>query len=92
MQLDIDTVTKHLHLLSPSKQKEVLTLLDQLSAAKNKALSQKDFLSFVKEVWPAFIEGAHLKIMADAFHLIADGTLTRLLVNMSPRHTTSVFA
>jgi len=92
MQLDIDTVTKHLHLLSPSKQKEVLTLLDQLSAAKNKALSQKDFLSFVKEVWPAFIEGAHHKIMADAFNRIADGTLKRLIVNMPPRHTKSEFA
>jgi hypothetical protein len=92
MQLDIDTVTKHLHLLSPSKQKEVLTLLNQLSAAKNKALSQKDFLSFVKEVWPAFIEGAHHKIMADAFNRIADGTLKRLIVNMPPRHTKSEFA
>ena len=92
MQLDIDTVTKHLHLLSPSKQKEVLTLLDQLSAAKNKALSQKDFLSFVKEVWPAFIEGAHHKIMADAFNRIADGTLKRLIVNRPPRHTKSEFA
>ena len=92
MQLDIATVTKHLHSLPPGKQKEVLILLDQLNDAKNRTLSQKDFLSFVREVWPAFIEGSHHKIMADAFNRIADGTLKRLIVNMPPRHTKSEFA
>ena len=54
--------------------------------------AQQDFLTFVKEVWPAFIEGSHHKIMSDAFNRIADGSLKRLIVNMPPRHTKSEFA
>ena len=92
MKLDIAAVTKHLHSLPPGKQKEVLVLIDQLNAAKGRNLAQKDFLSFVKDVWPAFIEGDHHKIMADAFNRIADGSLKRLIVNMPPRHTKSEFA
>ena len=47
---------------------------------------------FVKHVWPAFIEGRHHKIMAEAFERIARGELKRLIVNMPPRHTKSEFA
>ena len=92
MKLDIVTITKHLHSLPSSKQKEVLLLLNQLNAAKGRSLAQKDFLSFVKEVWPAFIEGSHHKVMSDAFNRIAEGSLKRLIVNMPPRHTKSEFA
>ena len=92
MELDITTVTKNLHTLSPAAQKEVIALLDQLNIARGRASAQKDFLSFVKEVWPAFIEGSHHAIMSDAFNRIADGSLKRLIVNMPPRHTKSEFA
>ncbi len=92
MELDITTVTKNLHALSPTAQKEVIALLDQLNIARGRASAQKDFLSFVKEVWPAFIEGSHHAIMSDAFNRIADGSLKRLIVNMPPRHTKSEFA
>ena len=43
-------------------------------------------------MWPAFIEGEHHKIMADAFERVANGELKRLIVNMPPRHTKSEFA
>tara|TARA_R100001377_G_scaffold85012_1_gene69961 strand:- start:5035 stop:6528 length:1494 start_codon:yes stop_codon:yes gene_type:complete len=92
VELDITTVTKNLHALSPTAQKEVIALLDQLNIARGRASAQKDFLSFVKEVWPAFIEGSHHAIMSDAFNRIADGSLKRLIVNMPPRHTKSEFA
>ena len=92
MELDIATVAKNLHTLSPAVQKEVIALLDQLNEAKGRSLAQKDFLSFVKEVWPAFIEGSHHKVMSDAFNRIAEGSLKRLIVNMPPRHTKSEFA
>ena len=49
-------------------------------------------MGFVKHVWPAFIEGRHHKIMAEAFERIARGELKRLIVNMPPRHTKSEFA
>jgi|TARA_R100000655_G_scaffold35217_4_gene68538 predicted phage terminase large subunit-like protein len=53
---------------------------------------QGDFLSFVKEVWPEFVEGKHHKIYAEKLNRIANGELKRLIVNMPPRHTKSEFA
>ena len=53
---------------------------------------QGDFLSFVKEVWPEFVEGKHHKIYAEKLNRIASGDLKRLIVNMPPRHTKSEFA
>ena len=54
--------------------------------------AQKDFLTFVKALWPHFVEGTHHRIIAEKFNRIADGTLKRLIVNMPPRHTKSEFA
>ncbi len=57
---------------------------------QNKAKS--DFLSFVKCVWPEFVEGAHHRHIAEKFNKLATGEITRLIVNMPPRHTKSEFA
>ena len=90
--LDVEELTKQIGSLPSHKQKEVLVLLNELSDAKVRSAAKNDFLSFVREVWPAFIEGEHHKIMSDAFNRIADGSLKRLIVNMPPRHTKSEFA
>lgn len=92
MSLDLATITKRLDTLAPDTRKEVLILLDELSDARTRTIAHTDFLAFVKEVWPAFIEGDHHRVMADAFNRIADGSLKRLIVNMPPRHTKSEFA
>ena len=57
---------------------------------KNKA--KDDFMSFVKCVWPDFIEGSHHRHIAEKFNKLATGEITRLIVNMPPRHTKSEFA
>ena len=49
--------------------------------------AKNDFLSFVKCMWPDFIEGAHHRHIAEKFNKFATGELTRLIVNMPPRHT-----
>jgi predicted phage terminase large subunit-like protein len=51
-----------------------------------------NFLSFVKYVWPEFIEGSHHKIINKKFNDIATGKIKRLIINMPPRHTKSEFA
>ena len=58
---------------------------------KNEAC-QKDFLTFVRTVWPEFIAGRHHKIIADKLDRVASGELKRLIINMAPRHTKSEFA
>jgi len=51
-----------------------------------------NFMAFVKEMWPEFIEGRHHKEIADKFDKIAKGKIKRLIINMPPRHTKSEFA
>ena len=57
---------------------------------QNKA--KNDFLSFVKCVWPDFVEGSHHRHIADKFNKLASGEINRLIINMPPRHTKSEFA
>jgi predicted phage terminase large subunit-like protein len=57
---------------------------------QNKA--KEDFLSFVKCMWPDFIEGAHHRHIAKKFNDLANKKINRLIVNMPPRHTKSEFA
>ncbi len=52
----------------------------------------KNFLPFVRSVWPEFKEGSHHKIISKKFEDIASGKLKRLIINMPPRHTKSEFA
>ena len=92
MAVDISKIAQSINSLSESGKKEVLSLLDELSDARARVSAQDDFLSFVKVVWPAFIEGGHHKIMSNAFNRIANGELKRLIINMPPRHTKSEFA
>ena len=66
----------------------------QVMHAEKKIQNQakSDFLSFVKCVWPEFIEGSHHRHIAKKFNKLATGEITRLIVNMPPRHTKSEFA
>jgi predicted phage terminase large subunit-like protein len=52
----------------------------------------EDFLTFVKSMWPDFIQGSHHKKIADQFNRLAEGKINRLIINMPPRHTKSEFA
>jgi predicted phage terminase large subunit-like protein len=67
-----------------------LILKNKLDEKREKA--QGDFLTFVKQVWPDFVEGKHHRIYAEKLNRIANGELKRLIVNMPPRHTKSEFA
>jgi len=54
--------------------------------------AEKNFLPFVRHVWPEFISGYHHRKIAKKFEDIASGKIKRLIVNMPPRHTKSEFA
>ena len=77
----------------PADVRRTFKQLQVLHAEKkiqNKA--RKDFLSFVKCMWPEFIEGSHHRHVAEKFNKLATGELKRLIINMPPRHTKSEFA
>jgi predicted phage terminase large subunit-like protein len=71
---------------------QVTDLAERIAAFDKREKAQQQFLPFVKQMWPGFIEGAHHRIMADAFERVASGKLKRLIINMPPRHTKSEFA
>ncbi len=54
--------------------------------------AEKNFIPFVRHVWPDFISGYHHRKIAKKFEDIRDGKIKRLIVNMPPRHTKSEFA
>ncbi len=77
----------------PADVRKTFRQLQVLHAEKkiqNKA--KTDFLSFVKCVWPEFIEGSHHRHVAEKFNKLASGEIKRLIINMPPRHTKSEFA
>lgn len=91
MKIDSETLAK-VQELPAAEQEEILKLLEDIDEADKKEAAQEGFIPFAKYMWPAFIEGRHHKIMAEAFEKIARGELKRLIVNMPPRHTKSEFA
>lgn len=90
--MDLAELLPKIRLLPPAEQANILEMLGVLEAAQDKAQAQKHFLPFVYKMWPGFIHGEHHKIMAEAFDRVADGSCKRLIVNMPPRHTKSMFA
>ena len=77
----------------PSDVRRQFKQLQVMHAEKKIQNSAKnDFLSFVKCVWPEFIEGSHHRHVAKKFNQLATGKIKRLIINMPPRHTKSEFA
>ena len=77
----------------PADVRRVFKQLQVLHAEKKLQNKAKNaFLSFVKCMWPDFVEGSHHRHIAEKFNKLATGEINRLIVNMPPRHTKSEFA
>ena len=90
--MDINDFKDHLTDLPPEKRKLFVELLQVKKNRKRTHNAKKNFLDFVKYMWPHFVQGTHHRIIAEKFDNIAKGKLKRLIVNMPPRHTKSEFA
>ena len=78
--------------LTFERQKEYAALHATLKKKLKQEKIKNDFMSFVKEMWPEFIEGRHHTEIAKKFNDIAKGKIKRLIINMPPRHTKSEFS
>ena len=78
--------------LPAEEAKEILEIVDELDLREMRTKCSTDFMEFVHQVWPDFINGRHHERMAKAFEGVANGTIKRLIINMPPRHTKSEFA
>ena len=88
----LEDAYQNLDQFPPDKQREILDLVEKITETRNKEQARKEFLPFVRAMWPGFIHGRHHEIMAEAFERVARGELKRLIINMPPRHTKSEFA
>ena len=78
--------------LTPEESAKLIELERSVALDEAKPNITKNFLSFVKYVWPEFIQGSHHKIINKKFNDLANGKIKRLIINMPPRHTKSEFA
>jgi hypothetical protein len=62
--LDLEKINR----LPPDVRKEFMKTLVQYDQKKKVDKIQNDFMSFVKHVWPEFIEGKHHTKIADKFN------------------------
>ena len=90
--LSLEDVVKRIEKLPPDLRRKAKKKLLVLSRTKTINAIRNDFLTFVKHMWPDFIEGSHHKIIAKKFNQLESGEIKRLIVNMPPRHTKSEFA
>ena len=81
-----------LNKLPVDARKDFMKYAIKLDERKKEEKVNKDFLTFVKAVWPDFIQGSHHKKIAEQFNRLAEGKINRLIINMPPRHTKSEFA
>ena len=87
--LTLEKINKIKDPIRRRKLKEDLVNADEAADRKE---AHSDFLSFVKHMWPEFIEGSHHARISEKFNKLASGEITRLIINMPPRHTKSEFA
>ena len=91
MNLDKEKILKNFDKLPADVRREFSLLMNKHDQKTKESKIRSDFLTFVKHVWPDFIEGKHHKEIANKFNKLAEGKIKRLIINMPPRHTKSEF-
>jgi predicted phage terminase large subunit-like protein len=89
---ELKALLKKIPNMSDAEARDLYASVEEHEILKEREEARQNFMTFVKKVWPHFIEGAHHKRMAAAFERVARGECKRLIINMPPRHTKSEFA
>ena len=87
-----EELVKVIDRLPDGERDHLLVIAESYAQSIERERGQNEFMSYVKTMWPGFINGRHHEIMAKKFEEIASGKLKRLIINMPPRHTKSEFA
>ena len=90
--MKIVNIDKIVDQLPVADREEFFRMAAEYMESLKREKAQVDFMDFVHQMWPGFVDGPHHKIMAKKFQEIADGKCKRLIINMPPRHTKSEFA
>jgi predicted phage terminase large subunit-like protein len=72
--------------MTEKEQQRNLQLLKEYKQQITKDRGSKQFLDFIKHVYPNYIIGDHHRRLAQLFEDIANGKKKRIIVNIAPRH------
>ena len=78
--------------LAPQQKLEFLEELEEQQRRLQLRQARGDMLSFAKEVYPGFKEGAHHRKLSKIFADVASGNKKRVIINIAPRMGKSEFA
>jgi predicted phage terminase large subunit-like protein len=87
----IDNQLRALKTINPREYEEITKLIGQIDQIEKINNSKKDFLSFVRQMWPGVILGRHHEEMAKVIEGMVLGAKKRAIVNMAPRMSKSEF-
>lgn len=90
--MDEKAIKQAMKVATPDEKRRITEMLGELKRRELREKAQNDFLSFVRFIWPDFIDGAHHKRMGNIFESVAKGERKRVIINLAPRHTKSEFA
>ena len=76
----MNDLTNFAQYLTEEELATVAPMLERLSTLEDRDDRSSNYMSFVKHVWPQFIEGRHHKIYAEKLQAVADGKLKRLIL------------
>ena len=80
MKVDFDVSS-----MDQQEAKEALLKLELRKTQLELASKARDsFITFVKTVWPGFVEGEHHIRIGEKFEKVLSGEIKRLIVNMPP--------
>lgn len=71
-------------------------LLELIQAEQSRRKAESSLYEFVKQAWSTvepgvpFIPSWHIELICEHLEAISDGTITRLLINVPPRHSKSL--
>lgn len=86
---DLRQLERQLPNLDPEHKRRVLELLEERDRLASLQLARRRFIPYMRRMWPEAVLGAHHEIIAEAFEDLLFGDLTRLIINIGPRHTKS---
>lgn len=96
---DIDNIANAFPTLPPAQQKQIADLAVKAREEERYTACRDNFMEFVDVMWsetgstsPEFISGFHHEEMAEAFEAVEKGESNRIIINMPPRHSKTVFA
>lgn len=78
--------------MNAREKNETLQILGIAIKQRELHLARSSFMGFVRYMWDGFVESGHHRIMAEAFDEVVEGSKSRLIINMAPRHTKSELA